>query len=407
MEKAMGKTIIEKIFYDHLIDKNESVAPGSIVWINIDYKSARDFAGANVVNNLEKNFIDNLIADKNRTMFTFDCVAPAKTIPYAVNQQRCRDFARKEGLKVYDVDAGIGSHIIIDEYAKPGMTIVSTDSHFNIMGAIACFGQGMGDVDISYIWKTGRTWFEVPQTVKLNFTGKRGGSIRAKDIALFMLKNFGSRTFLGQVVELYGPEIEKLTLDERITIASMGTEMGAISIMIPTVGLDGFTEFKADADAEYAKVYELSFDDLKEPLVAAPPHPHNVHGVSEFAGKKVDTVFIGSCTNGRYSDFEEVARLVKGRQIKTNGYIVPSSRRIYGQLMKSGILETLFDAGFLIANPGCGGCASGQIGMTGDGEVIVSTSNRNFKGKQGNGEVHIASPATAAMSALSGTICGL
>ena len=402
----MGKTIIEKIFYDHLIDKNEPVTPGSIVWINIDYKSARDFGGANVVNNLESKFSGSLISDKERTMFTFDCVAPAKTIPYAVNQQRCRVFARKEGLKVYDVDSGIGSHILIDEYAKPGMTIVSTDSHFNIMGAISCFGQGMGDVDISYIWKTGRTWFEVPQSVKLTLKGRRKAGIKAKDIVLFMLKKFGSRTFLGQVVELYGDEAEKLTLDERVTIASMGTEMGVISIMIPTTGLESFKEIKADSDANYAAEYELDLDALTEPQVAAPPHPHNVHNVSEFAGKAVDTVFIGSCTNGRISDFEDVAKIVKGKKIKTNGYIVPSSRRIYGELMKSGVLETLFDAGFVIANPGCGGCASGQIGMTGDGEVIVSTSNRNFKGKQGNGEVHLASPATAAYSALKGEICG-
>jgi len=403
----MGKTIIEKIFYDHLLDKNEPVTPGSIVWINIDYKTARDFGGANVVNNLQTSFSGELIFDKKNTMFTFDCVAPAKTIPYAVNQQICRNFARKEGIRVYDVDAGIGSHILIDSYAKPGMTVVGTDSHFNIMGAISCFGQGMGDVDIAYIWKTGRTWFEVPDSVKLTVKGKRKNNITAKDIVLFMLKKFGSRTFLGKVVELYGEEMEKLTLDERITIASMGTEMGVISIMIPTKGIPGIELIEADKDAVYKTVYELDLDELNEPQLAAPPYPHNVKGLKELSGKKVDTVFIGSCTNGRYSDFEEVAGMVKGKTIKTNGYIVPATKEIYGRMLKEGLITTLFEAGFVIANPGCGGCASGQIGMTGDGEVIVSTSNRNFKGKQGNGEVHLASPSTAAMSALNGEISGL
>ncbi len=403
----MGKTIIEKIFSDHLVDANEKVVPGSIVWIGIDYRTARDFGGANVVNNLETNFTSDLISDKSKTIFTFDCVVPAKTIPYAVNQHKCRIFARKEGLKVHDVDAGIGSHILIDSYAKPGMAVVGTDSHFNIMGAVSCFGQGMGDVDIAYIWKTGKTWFEVPESVKLNVKGKRKEGISAKDIVLFMLKKFGSRTFLGKVVELYGEEIEKLTLDERITIASMGTEMGAVSIMIPTTGLEGYDIIKADDDAQYSSEEEIDLDDLTEAQLSAPPYPHNVKSVSELKDTPVDTVFIGSCTNGRYSDMKKVADIVKGKKIVTNGYIVPATKDIYGRMLREGLISILFDAGFVIANPGCGGCASGQIGMTGNDEYIVSTSNRNFKGKQGNGNVHLAGPETAAMSALKGVISGV
>jgi len=403
----MGKTIIEKIFSNHLVDEHEKVIPGSIVWIGIDYRTARDFGGANVVNNLETNFESDFISDKSKTIFTFDCVVPAKTIPYAINQHKCRLFARKEGLKVHDVDAGIGSHILIDKYAKPGMAVVGTDSHFNIMGAVSCFGQGMGDVDISYIWKTGKTWFEVPESVRLNVKGSRKEGISAKDMVLFMLRKFGSRTFLGKVVELYGEEIEKLTLDERITIASMGTEMGTVSIMIPTIGLDGMDEIKADEDAKYSAVEEIDLNDLNEPQLSAPPYPHNVKSVSELKDTPVDTVFIGSCTNGRYSDMKKVAEIVKGKKIVTNGYIVPATKEIYGKMLKEGIISTLFDAGFVIGNPGCGGCASGQIGMTGNDEYIVSTSNRNFKGKQGNGNVHLAGPETAAMSALNGVISGI
>lgn len=403
----MGKTIVEKIFSDHLVDKNEKVIPGSIVWINIDFRTARDFGGANVVNNLETKFGSNLISDKEKTFFTFDCVVPAKTIPYAVNQHKCRIFARKEGLKVHDVDAGIGSHILIDKYAKPGMAVVGTDSHFNIMGAVSCFGQGMGDIDIAYIWKTGKTWFEVPESVKLDVKGTRREGISAKDMVLFMLRKFGSRTFLGKSVELYGPEIEKLTLDERITIASMGTEMGAVSVLIPTTGLEGYELITADEDAFYSSEYEINLDELTEPQVAAPPYPHNVKSVSELKDTPVDTVFIGSCTNGRYSDMEKVAEIVRGKKIVTNGYIVPATKEIYGRMLKEGLITTLFDAGFVIGNPGCGGCASGQIGMTGNDEYIVSTSNRNFKGKQGNGNVHLAGPETAAMSALKGVVSGI
>ncbi|HOW51300.1 MAG TPA: aconitase family protein [bacterium] len=394
----MGLTVVEKIFKNHLIDPKEEVKPGNIVWISIDWRTARDFGGANVVNNLEKSFKPPLIHDKKKTMFTFDCNAPANTIPYAVNQHRCRIFARKEGLDVHDVDAGIGSHILIDHYAKPGMIAVGTDSHFNIMGAISCFGQGMGDIDIAYIMKTGRTWFEVPESIKVTFKGKRRPNIAAKDIVLFLLKKFGSSGLLGTSVELYGPEIEKLTIDERITVASMGTEMGVITLLMPV------TEITADADAHYREVHELSFDDITEPLVAAPPYPHNIKTISEVAGKKVDTVFIGSCTNGRISDFAKVAALVKGKKIQTVGYIVPATREIYGKMLADGIVQTLFDAGFLVSNPGCGGCAAGQIGMTGKGEVMVSTSNRNFAGKQGDGEIYLASPETAARAALTGEL---
>ncbi len=403
----MGYTVIEKIFAHHLTDSSATVRPGEIVWIGIDYRTARDFGGANVVNNLETNFEGTLIDDTEKTMFTFDTVAPAKTIPYAVNQHRCRQFARKNGLPVHDVDEGIGSHLLIDAYVKPGMTVVGTDSHFNIMGAISSFGQGMGDVDIAYIWKSGKTWFEVPPSVKVNFVGTRKDFIRAKDIVLFMLKKFGSRTLLGKSVELYGPEIEKLTLDERITIASMGTEMGAISLMIPVKGLGSPWEenaVTADEDAVYDAEYTLDFDELTEPQMAAPPYPHNVKNISELAGKEIDTVFIGSCTNGRLSDLKLVAEIVKGKKIKCNGFIVPSTREVYGALLKEGILGILFDAGFVVSNPGCGGCASGQIGMTGYDEVIISTSNRNFKGKQGNGEVYLASPEIAARSALKGVM---
>ena len=168
--------------------------------------------------------------------------------------------------------------------------------------------------DIAYIWKTGKTWFEVPESVKLNVKGKRKEGISAKDIVLFMLRKFGSRTFLGKVVELYGEEVEKLSLDERITIASMGTEMGAVSVMIPTMGLEGFENFKADDNAQYSSVDEINLDELTEPQISAPPYPHNVKSVSELKDTPVDTVFIGSCTNGRYSDMKKVADIVKGKK---------------------------------------------------------------------------------------------
>ena len=217
--------IIEKILANH--SNQKIVKPGDIIDIFIDTRAARDFGGANVV----KNLIDNnlTINDPQRTFFTFDCNPGGSDQRYAANQHYCRQFAEKNGIKVYDVNSGIGTHIAIDNgLAYHGSTFVSTDSHANIMGAIGCFGQGMGDRDIAAAWANGSVWFKVPESVKLSFIGDKPSDVTAKDIVLNMLSIFGPNKLLGFSVELYGKAIDKLTLDERITIASMATEMGAI-----------------------------------------------------------------------------------------------------------------------------------------------------------------------------------
>ncbi len=203
----MGNTIIEKILKLH---SSEEVKPGKIIWIDIDVRSARDFGGANVVKNFQKHFgTDERVHDNSKTFFTFDCNVPANTIPYANNQQICRDFAKEQDIKLYDVDAGIGSHVVIDEgLALPSKTVVGTDSHLNILGAVGCFGQGMGDMDIAFTYKTGKTWFEVPPTMKINLKGNVEYPATAKDIVLAMLQELGSAGALGRSVELYGKAID-------------------------------------------------------------------------------------------------------------------------------------------------------------------------------------------------------
>lgn len=409
----MGKTIIEKILQDHSADK---VEPGKIVWIDLDVRSARDFAGANVVKNYRKHFDSEPLADSKKTFFTFDCNVPANTIAYAENQHTCRNFAREQDIKVYDVDAGIGSHVMIYEgLALPGGTVVGTDSHLNIMGAVGCFGQGMGDSDIAFAFKTGRTWFEVPETMKIIIKGKYSYPTTAKDLILFLLGKLGAAGALGKCVEIYGDFVEDLTLAERITISSMGTEMGAISIIIPPteklvetlkpIARNDFNPVIADPDAVYCCEYEFDINGLK-PHVAVPPHPHDTKPVEEVKDVKVDSVFIGSCTNGAIEDIRLAAELVKDRKVAPGvmAKVVPATRAVYGQMLKEGLLEIFYNAGIIVSNPGCGGCAQGQIGMTGKGEVQISTSNRNFKGKQGAGFTYLASPVTAAASAVAGRL---
>jgi 3-isopropylmalate/(R)-2-methylmalate dehydratase large subunit len=409
----MGITMIEKILKNHSPD---DVAPGKIAWIDLDVRSARDFAGANVVNGFKKNFPGALVADVKRTFFTFDCVVPANTIAYAENQQTCREFAREQGVAVYDVDAGIGSHVMIYEgLALPGGTVVGTDSHLNIMGAIGCFGQGMGDSDIAFAFKTGRTWFEVPETMKITLKGTYEYPTTSKDLILFLLGKLGAAGALGICVELYGEMIDKLSLADRITVASMGTEMGAISIMIPPskevidfckkVGRYDFEPVYADKDAKYCKELEFDINGLK-PQVAVPPHPEDAKPIDELGEVKVDSVFIGSCTNGTIDDIRQAAEILKGKKVAPGvmAKVVPSTWKVYGQMLDEGLLDVFYNAGVIVSNAGCGGCAQGQIGMTGKGEIQVSTSNRNFKGKQGSGQTYLASPVTAAATALAGKI---
>lgn len=413
MEAEMGRTMIEKILSAHGAG---DCRPGDEVWIGIDSRTARDFAGASVVANVERNGGARPIADPSRTFFTFDCNVPANTIPYADNQQTIRNFARRHGLKVFDVDAGIGSHVVIENrIARPGSTTVGTDSHLNIMGAIGAFGQGMGDVDIAFSFVSGKVWFEVPHSVKVVLEGMPAPGAEAKDVALAMLGRFNHHELLGRSVEVTGPWLEGASLADCITLASLATEMGAVTILLPpnrnVLGFFGMTEAEAvyaDFDAEYEKEYRLSIEGLK-PLVAAPPNPNNVHPADQFSDVRIDGAFIGSCTNGTLDDMRLAAKLLKGRKVAPGVMlkVVPATRAVWRTMMDEGLLADIFEAGGIISNPGCGGCASGQIGMTGRGEIQVSTSNRNFTGKQGAGDTYLAGVGTAVASAVLGRIASV
>jgi 3-isopropylmalate/(R)-2-methylmalate dehydratase large subunit len=400
--------MVENILAAH---SEEDVKAGRIVWIGIDVRSARDFGGANVVKNFQRHYPGERVDDPSKTYFTFDCNVPANTIPYANNQQICRNFAREQGITLYDVNAGIGSHVMIEErFGSPGTTVVGTDSHLNIMGAVGAFGQGMGDQDIAFVFKTGKTWFEVPSSIVVNIEGHLPGTCTAKDLTLTIIGKLGTKTALGKAIEFRGEAIEKLGLAQRITLASMATEMGAIIGLIEPNRevLEHFGENHVpapDADALYDDEMTIDISDL-EPKIARPPRPDNVVDVRSLKDVAIDSVFVGSCTNGTYEDIVSVSHMMLGRKVKDGivATLVPATMRTYKRLLREGHIEALVEAGFVVSNPGCGGCASGQIGMTGEGQVHVSTSNRNFAGKQGAGDTYLASPETAAASAILGRI---
>jgi 3-isopropylmalate dehydratase small subunit len=405
-------TLIEKIIANH--SKLSTVKPGDIVDVEWDVRAARDFGGANVVKNLRDNGLG--IADPSRTFFTFDCNPTGSDQKYAVNQHICRLFAREYGIKVYDIDNGIGTHILIHEgLAYSGSTAVTTDSYANILGAVGAFGQGMGDQDIAAAWAKGKVWFKVPESVKINLNGKRPAGLTAKDIVLNLLGIFGANKLLGYSVKLYGDEVDKLTLDERITIASMGTEMGAIIIFLtPNQEVLNYSSnrsgkkiglVKADPDARYAQTFDLDISKF-ESRVSKPGKPHDTVPVSIVKKIKIDSGFIGSCTNGRIEDLRAAAGILKGRKVAPGVVlkIVPSTDEVWNQAMHEGLIDIFKKSGAMVSNAGCAGCAAGQVGQNGPGEITISTGNRNFPGKQGKGEVYLASPEIVAASSVAGYI---
>jgi 3-isopropylmalate/(R)-2-methylmalate dehydratase large subunit len=390
----MGKTIIQKIFEKH----SESKANvDDIIDVDIDVRVARDFGGANVVKNLEENNLP--IHDPKKTFFTFDCNPGGCDQKYAANQHICRLFARRNKIKVFDIERGIGTHIVIDEgIAKPGGTIVSTDSHANILGAIGAFGQGMGDNDIAHAFAYGKVWFKVPPTIKIMLKGTPSKSAAPKDVVLKMMQHFGANGLLGYAAEMYGDYVNSLSLDGKITIASMATEMGGIIILFPS----GIT---SDKDAKYERTVEI---DIKGagPQISRPGHPEDVINVDDVKGTKVDSGFIGSCTNGRMEDMRDAAKILNGKKVAPGRIlkIVPATDKIWNQCLEEGLIKIFKDASALVGSAGCAGCAAGQIGQTGAGEISISSGNRNFVGKQGKGDIYLASPATVAASLIAGFI---
>lgn len=409
----MARTFIEKLISDHA---GKDVGAGEEVSVEVDLRTARDAGGAGVVEFFNREYPGEPVDDAGRTCFTFDCAgAVGKSEPSA--QQLCREFAREKGITVFDVNRGIGTHIGIDEgLVVPGDTVVGTDSHLNILGAVGALGLGLTPEEVAVAFRTGKTQVRVPDTMVVRVHGCPGPRATAKDIALEVVRVVGSDGAAGRAIEYRGAAVEALDLDQRITLASLTTEMGGVTAWIRP-GQDMLSVLKKaasereqrlyepDSGARYVDTLDVDLEDL-EPKIALPGAPDHVVDVAEVAGQSIQSAFIGSCTNGRDSDLQLAARVVGHHQIHTGTMltVVPSTASVFGRLWTDGTLRTLFDAGAVIRNPGCGGCAPGQVGISGTGEVLISSANRNFRGGQGAGETYLASPATVAASALAGEI---
>ena len=401
-KQMKGKTFVEKIFNS---DK------GSIVFKKPDIILTHDNT-ASIFNTFRKMGGEN-VKDPGQLMIVLDHNAPPTTAALANQYQKVRDIVSEQGISNFH-DAGKGiCHQIMADYAKPGMVIVGSDSHTCTAGAFNAFAAGIDRTESAGLWRQGETWFRVPDSLKITLTGKLQEGVYAKDISLWIIGMIGSRGADYMSIEYHGDGVKSLTIDQRMTLANLASEMGAKNAVFPNDEVleewlgEKFEGVWADENAEYIREIEIELSALF-PLVAAPHHVDNVKAVAEVKGTKLNEALVGTCTNGRYEDLEIVAEILKGKKIP-EGFqmlIVPASKKVYLQALQEGILEILLDAGANVLSASCGPCLGTGQGIPADGWNVISTANRNFKGRMGNKEsnVYLASPATVAHSALAGEI---
>ena len=421
----MGKTIAQKIFDNHLID---SPFPNTYV-LKLDRVFCHEITTPVAINDLVYRGKDKVF-DCTKIKAVIDHVSPAKDSKTATQEKILREWAKRNNIKdFFDIGANGVCHAIFPEkgYVRPGYTVIMGDSHTCTHGAFGAFAAGVGTTDLEVGILKGVCSFRNPKTIKFVFNGKLKDGVYAKDVILFIIKTIGVNGATNCVIEFSGPVVDSFDMESRMTLCNMAVEAGATSgICYPdktTVeylwdfikdeyktkedAISDYSKWISDKDAEYEKIYELDLSNL-EPLVTFGYKPDQVKTVAEMEGTHVDQVYIGSCTNGRISDLRIAAQVLKGKHIAdgVRGIVSPATPKIFNQAMEEGILSIFMDAGFCVTNPTCGACLGMSNGVIADGEVCASTTNRNFNGRMGKGGmVHLMSPATAAASAIKGSIC--
>ncbi len=411
----MGMTIIQKIIAK--ASGNEEVAVGDKLWCAIDLAAMRDFGGPNVVLDYREMFGDQPVKDPEKVAITFDLHLPARDTQVANNQKLLRDFADQTGVPLFDVETGVGQHTLLENgMVRPYDVIVGTDSHMNLLGAVGSFATGVGTTDLVAAMATGKLWFKVPETHKFVVNGTFQDQVGAKDLILHVLKDVGTDGLLYKAVEFEGPTIDAMDVAARITTMSMVTEMsGKIGLIESndktieylTEATGGpIEEWHADPDAPYVEERRYDVADIP-PQVAAPHSPDNVVSVEDLLGTHIDQVFVGSCTNGRVEDLRAAAAILEGEQVDPGMRLIitPATQNVAKEAVREGLYNIFIEAGAIVTNPSCALCTIGHPGVLAEGDVTMSTSNRNFPGKIGKGgEIYLCSPATAAASALYGQI---
>lgn len=422
----MGQTIVQKILANSIGEKEVKI--GEIIEPRVDLAMSHENA-ALVINQFLEIFketnLEPKVWDPSKIAIIFDHRIPAESSKTATNQKKVRSFVADQGIrKFHDIrgdEMGICHQILPENgYVRPGNVVVGTDSHTTSHGALGAFAFGIGATEMASVWALGRILnVIVPETIKVIIKGTLNEFVEPKDIILYIIGLISAEGANNKVIEFHGDTVKNMTTSGRLTLCNMTVEAGATSGIVPpdeetiryltevAVATDEISIISPDPDAIYSEVITIDAERL-EPQIACPHTVDNVKPITEVEGIKVNQIVLGSCTNGRLEDLEKAYRILKGKKI-TKGVrmlVFPASGRIYRQAMERGYLQALIDAGAVIMNPGCGPCLGVHQGALGDGEVALSTTNRNFKGRMGNpnSEVYLASPSVAAMSALTGCI---
>jgi methanogen homoaconitase large subunit len=384
---------------------------GSYVDRKVDRAFAHDGTGIQALVAL-RGFKNRNVARPERVSIIYDHISPANNTTTANLQHELRDFSVCEGFSFYDVGEGICHQIMSEGVCLPGEIVVGADSHSCTMGALGAFATGVGATDMAGIWATGETWFRVPETINVHLSGELSGFAEPKDAALMYVKKLGMDGGTYKALEFTGEGAETMPVEGRLTLSNMAVETGAKAGLFYSdkktqeylTGFGKKAERQTPADCSYESETDIDLSDL-EPLLAFPHRVDNAVPVTKYSGTKLDQVFLGTCTNGRYEDLRRFAEIVKGKKVKVRTIVVPASKKVLLKAVSTGILSDIIEAGCTVCPPGCGPCLGSHMGVLGEGEIGLSTANRNFKNRMGVGaEYYLCSPSTAGASAITGEI---
>ncbi len=410
----MGKTIAEKILSEHA---GKDVKSGDLIIARVDVAMVQDGTGPLAVEAFNRMKLKAL-ANPERSILFIDHAAPSPRKELSNAHKILREFASKYVAVLSEVGEGICHQRLIEDFVKPGDVVVGADSHTCTSGALGAFATGMGSTDVAIAFGLGKVWMKVPETHRFVLKGKMPHGVFSKDLILYIIGMIGADGATYKAMEFEGEVIENMTMEARFTLTNMAVEAGAKTGLIATDETtraylrernreSDFREIKPDPDAVYEKTYEIDVSGI-EPQVSFPHKVDNTKPISEAKGVKIDQVYIGTCTNGRIEDLRIAAEILRGKKVAKGVrlIVIPASRNVYLKALKEGLLEVFVEAGGAVLSPGCGPCVGIHQGVLADGEKVLSTQNRNFKGRMGNPNayIYLASPATAAATAIKGEI---
>ncbi len=410
----MGNTLAEKIL--GLKSHGEAKA-GDVVIADVDLAFVQDTTGPLTIRQFKESSFETL-ARPQQTIIFLDHAAPSHAQQLSNDHIFLRCFAAETDCRIYDVGEGVCHQLVAENFANPGDVIVGADSHTITAGALGAFATGMGSSDVAVAFALGKTWFRVPESYRVELSGAFSRGVYPKDLILYLVGQMGADGANYKALEFAGRALAQMTISQRLTIANMAVEAGAKVGLFPSDEItqqflkqhgrgDRYKPLSPDAGANYERVIPVNLGQL-EPMLSLPHAVDNVRPVAQVKGVKIQQAFIGTCTNGRLEDLAVAAEIIRGqkRHAGTRLLVAPASRQVLIRAMEKGYIENLVQAGAIILPPGCAACLGLHQGVLGDGEVCLSTANRNFKGRMGNPEamIYLASPATAAASAIRGEI---